>query len=41
MDAAGTDDICVTANEDNNPLNDVGGDCGGLGGADDKYKEKS
>ena len=32
MAAAGTDDICVTANEDNNPFNDVGGECGGLGG---------
>lgn len=32
MDAAGTDDICVTANEDNNPFNDVGGERGGLGG---------
>ena len=32
IDAAGTDDICVTANEDNNPFNDVGGECGGLGG---------
>jgi RHS repeat-associated protein len=31
-DAAGTDDICVTANEDNNLFNDVGGDRGGLGG---------
>ena len=32
MDAAGTDDVCVTANEDNTPFNDVGGDRGGIGG---------
>ena len=32
MDAAGTDDVCFTANEDNTPFNDVGGDRGGLGG---------